>query len=602
MEKEKLPGDFHANCAPIILGITGHRDLVKKDEPQLKSAIRRIIENIKQEYPYSPVKLLSSLAEGADSLAADVALECGVPVIAPLPMPVEEYEKDFSTRQSKEELRRLISGAESSFVVPDADGNASGDPDYANNRNHYYGNAGMYLARHSHILIALWDGVQKNNGCGTSETVRYKLEGDFSFSKTEEQGFFIIPDRGPVYHIITPRKSNVSPAGKHFSQKKLYFGMQTEDLACEKAIREVLYNIDQYNKDVQALSKRLEKGIEESKSFILDSAGSSRLHDCQKRLLDAYAVADRMSVYFRGKRFASLRLLSGIGLLLVVLFLLYDELESNLMLPLYILSFAVVCVLFLIASRKGYQNKYVDYRALAEGLKVQFYWSICDMNLNASEHYNFGQRDELTWVRYAITAYSLGDFSPREPMDLEWSFTIVDTFWTKGQNRYFKKTAIARKKHHNRQESIVNILFVSSLVVILIVSLLEFGFKGLMGATVPVDSSLQGELLTHVKVEAASEYQELFIRSIFKIILALIVAVMAFVNNYNSKLALSEQVRNYIVMGKLFEIAEDRLGTALRENNYSRAKKILFELGREALVENAGWVILYKERPLELPK
>jgi hypothetical protein len=32
------------------------------------------------------------------------------------------------------------------------------------------------------------------------------------------------------------------------------------------------------------------------------------------------------------------------------------------------------------------------------------------------------------------------------------------------------------------------------------------------------------------------------------------------------------------------------------------ARKILFELGKEALNENSGWVLLHRERPIEIPK
>ena len=39
--------------------------------------------------------VLSALAEGADRLVARVALAQGVKLVAPLPLPIEEYRRDF---------------------------------------------------------------------------------------------------------------------------------------------------------------------------------------------------------------------------------------------------------------------------------------------------------------------------------------------------------------------------------------------------------------------------------------------------------------------------------------------------------------------------
>jgi hypothetical protein len=79
----------------LFIGITGHRDLRTEDIPNLEKAIRQVFEGLARDYPHTPVFLLSPLAEGADRLAARVALEMGVSLAVPMPMPQEEYEKDF---------------------------------------------------------------------------------------------------------------------------------------------------------------------------------------------------------------------------------------------------------------------------------------------------------------------------------------------------------------------------------------------------------------------------------------------------------------------------------------------------------------------------
>jgi hypothetical protein len=54
-------------------------------------------------------------------------------------------------------------------------------------------------------------------------------------------------------------------------------------------------------------------------------------------------------------------------------------------------------------------------------------------------------------------------------------------------------------------------------------------------------------------------------------------------------------------MSELFDIAENRLEVLLREHQHEEARALLRELGAEALEENGDWVLLHRERPLEVP-
>jgi len=62
--------------------------------------------------------LLTPLADGADRLGAYAAMECGIPFIAPLPMPVDEYRKDFTTLESLDEFNELVLKAAIWFELP----------------------------------------------------------------------------------------------------------------------------------------------------------------------------------------------------------------------------------------------------------------------------------------------------------------------------------------------------------------------------------------------------------------------------------------------------------------------------------------------------
>jgi hypothetical protein len=55
-------------------------------------------------------------------------------------------------------------------------------------------------------------------------------------------------------------------------------------------------------------------------------------------------------------------------------------------------------------------------------------------------------------------------------------------------------------------------------------------------------------------------------------------------------------------MGALFRRARRRLNKLIRSRDHAAAQQLVRELGREALAENGDWVLLHRQRPLEVPK
>jgi len=83
---------------PLVIGVTGHRDLAPQDIPRIRESLAALFVGLRRQYPHTPLRLLSPLAEGADRLVAKVALEHGAELVVPLPMDEAEYRKDFRTR------------------------------------------------------------------------------------------------------------------------------------------------------------------------------------------------------------------------------------------------------------------------------------------------------------------------------------------------------------------------------------------------------------------------------------------------------------------------------------------------------------------------
>jgi hypothetical protein len=75
---------------PLVIGVTGHRDLRDEDVARLEAEVAGVIAGLRRDYldgdGETPIIVLSALAEGADRLLARVAL-ARARLIAPLPLP-----------------------------------------------------------------------------------------------------------------------------------------------------------------------------------------------------------------------------------------------------------------------------------------------------------------------------------------------------------------------------------------------------------------------------------------------------------------------------------------------------------------------------------
>jgi hypothetical protein len=195
--------DISFEPLPLVIGVTGHRDLRERDIPLLKAEVAEVFDRLDQDYAnrpslfermlrlargapsrrVMPIVVLSSLAEGADQLAAEVALERGLRVIAPLPLPVEEYRRDFELYPVRPDALRIFDaliqhpGVQTLFVGYEEGNSPENVHPLGDKRDLQYRRAGAFIARHCNVLIALWDGQSGTGVGGTAEIVGFKRSG-----------------------------------------------------------------------------------------------------------------------------------------------------------------------------------------------------------------------------------------------------------------------------------------------------------------------------------------------------------------------------------------------------------------------------------------
>src|SRR6202007_3026282 len=116
-------------------------------------------------------------AEGAERLVARVALAHGAQLVAPMPMPIDEYRRDFEPGLkpgNMAEFDALLAQAMAAPVMPFTHGNSleavRSDQD---KRNEQYRAVGLFITSRCDAMIALWDGNTDSSIGGTAEVLKF---------------------------------------------------------------------------------------------------------------------------------------------------------------------------------------------------------------------------------------------------------------------------------------------------------------------------------------------------------------------------------------------------------------------------------------------
>ena len=127
------------------------------------------------------------MAEGADRLVAEGALDEGAILIAPLPMEETEYREDFRGERAiapgaENEFDALLARAFASYALPyHQDSSRAAVRADEDKRADQYQDVGLHIVSHSHVLIALWNGDEKTaddiKKGGTAAIVEFKRRG-----------------------------------------------------------------------------------------------------------------------------------------------------------------------------------------------------------------------------------------------------------------------------------------------------------------------------------------------------------------------------------------------------------------------------------------
>jgi len=543
---------------PITVGVVGHLDVVTTNEQKLQ--IENLFRDLAAEYPNSPIYLFSSIAEGADRYVARIFLElkknheelCDrFELIVPMPFEKEEYKNDFS-EESDKEFDDLLAQAKRSFFV--------GYESDVTDRPQQYLKTGKLVADSSLILIALWDGEAGKKG-GTADIVKHKITGDddtVAESTFEYDGtVFILPSKRTKssYEVTAGLKNKEALTLKHILK--------------DQVLKDALEKIEEINSDSFNIT---ESDFEKSQFNLFNAPG--KLDASQKPILKWYSIMDLLSLHFRKIDIIITICLFSFGLMLILSLSVY----SNILTRRWVLSIAMFFVvaatlIYFYSGSTNNHRKYLYNRTLAEALRIQFYWNIAGINKNVSDYILRIYRKEFTWVKHILSAVYGITYNTR-PISSE---TIDDlTYnWVKNQADFFESAIIKMTRQIGFYHKISNFSF------------------GLAFA-------LLGSILIFGKFYQSSNYHDWLL-----IITESLLGVFALIKAYIQMKGYEPLINQYELMHVIYQRAESKIKEVNDQilditEKQSYFKELFFVIGKEALIENGNWYLIFKEREPEV--
>ena len=564
-------------AVPLIVAVTGHRDLLDAELPGIRARVQAFLRELLLEYPDRGVTVMSALAEGADRLVADEALRLDIPLIVPMPMPKKLYIDDFSSTKSREEFAYLCSRAAEIYELPITPENTPTTVSEQDEcRSQQYAQLGVFMSAHCHILLALWDGKDTEKLGGTAQVVRFHHDDVMpGYTPTSTPSGLILADDESdlVYHLVCSRnRPDGQPAEALQALDYWWYTLDKEEPRSKRIPerhRRVFGHTSDFTRDALTHADR----IRDEAYPLLDREDIASLPAGVRDIDHVFRAADWLAIHFRKQVLLALQATHLLAMLMGLMYIIYsDLLPKRYFLYAFLGFFILAGVIHIVGARKFWHRKYLDYRTLAEGLRVQLYWAAAGVtsgNLSKFSHDNFLQTQDpdLGWIRNVMrVAGTECDASAHDsPAGLD--FTLKEWLGDKdsGQLGYYRRKGEECARRYQRTERMAKIV-------------LAIGFAAI--ALFILMSAEVGELVRNPVV----------------VLMGVMLLLVAIRQSYGFSIADAELIKQYQFMYRIFRNARRRIDDA---GNDEERRRILRALGEAALGEHAQWILMHRERSLE---
>lgn len=544
---------------PISISVIGHRDALVTEQDKRK--IKDIFKQLLQKYPHSPLVLFSQLATGADSLVSQLFLEVkqeatrDMRLIGVLPYNKEYYEKfQFSTEAELEQFHSLLHQVERSFTLNTFNDKVKqlineNSKTHLSEINEYYRKGGEFIADHSIILLALWDGIENNAKGGTANTIFYKQHGYYKNFASEH----IFDKEGKLVIIPVQRgKSAKSPPND--------VAYTLKDVLKDKSISKALEKIEELNKESGSCDK---DEIKKNENYLFPDG--KNISKTSSFIRTYFAVADTLANKYKDKYLSILIVLFITGFSTYVFFEIYKHLGLNTLffgLTIGLIVFAYA--MYKISLQSKNHQKFIENRVLSEALRTQFYWHISGINKLVSKDILRLHKKEYAWLNHILSGIFAYVYIAN-PITINKDNIL--THWIIDQSSFFEREIKEIEKKEKLFSLFSKITFAFGIVFLVIIFLLHSKDKHhlWLHPLIVVDSVLFG--------------------------------IFALIKAYYEKRGYKQIRTQYELMNDIFSVVKSKLSGIQDDTSF---KNLLEITGKEVLIENGNWFMIYKDKKPEI--
>ncbi len=493
--------------SPFVVGVSGHRDLNPADVPRLRDAVADFVNLLKRRLPDTELEIIVGMAEGADLLVAQTALDLGVHVQAVLPAALEHYSDDFEA-QSLVLLKSLLTRPDVRCIELSPPGHLRDEHGVAGSsqRDALYENLTDTLIRRSSLLLALWDGYPSLLPGGTADTLLRYLGVRTDAGREDikitfvEAGAELDTTERVVYWAPAARGGNAVAAQAGMPCFLVGVGDNVLELQRDMPVKlaQQLEALNHYNREYQELVDAGAVGTADSLVASLP-ANVPVTENMMLGNIDAqYGKADALAVHYQLR---SDRLFMLFGLMTFTMglaFLIYEQItEARLLLIAYMLILTTSLGVYYFLRGRRWFAKHLTYRAIAETMRAKFYLRLAgvDHRVDAAEVLGLSGIDRFRgfgWISYVLKGVEAPDIhAAASPEDADRRSRCVEHTWIEHQYRYFAAKVSRLEKSARRVQRLRNALFMVMLFVI--VTLFVFGqaiHNDRLGIGVPLKNML----------------------------------------------------------------------------------------------------------------
>lgn len=393
----------------LRIGISGHR-MITSALPGLTGEISKAIEYIAQKLavtPDIPLTVVSSLAEGADRIAAEeIHGRDGARLEVVLPLPPDDYRMDFGTDESKTDFNRLLALDDRYDVVRTT-----------TSRDHAYELVGRAVVDRSDVMLIIWDGNPARGRGGTAEIREYALR----------CGRPVV-----LIHVTADEARLATDQLPHAAEGTL------------PLTRANMRRLDRYNREPVAERAAALPLLAQAETQPWLAKAVPLIEHTLNYYTRADQVADRQQKRFRLMN-RLLYILAPLAVLIVAAQLVFAPDRQ------YLAWFefgvlTVLTVLHMLARQAGWHTRWISARYLAEHLRSQTFLGLTGILTILPAADGRQREDEVGWTERAASEVWLTRPRFKPPTEISLLVDVLYQHWIKQQQSYHQTTSDRYKR------------------------------------------------------------------------------------------------------------------------------------------------------------